>query len=83
MVYISSTRPDLYFLKIVEFSHYNEYGVGGGSRARDATKINDVSTSQNENQYVPRGNASNDSTRNQVRSNRGSIGLRQRIIPPV
>ena len=27
MVQISSTRPDLYFLKIMEFSHYNEYGV--------------------------------------------------------
>ena len=27
MVQISSTRPDLYFLKIVKFSHYNEYDV--------------------------------------------------------
>ena len=27
MVQISSTLRDLYFLKIVEFSHYNEYGV--------------------------------------------------------
>ena len=27
MVQISSTQPDLYFLKIMEFSHYNEYGV--------------------------------------------------------
>ena len=27
MVKINSTRLDLYFLKIMEFSHYNEYGV--------------------------------------------------------
>ena len=53
-------------------------GLGGGSRARDATTINDAGTSQNESQSVPPGNASNDSTRNQVRSNRGSIGLGQR-----
>ena len=29
VVQIRSTRPDLYFLKIMEFSHYNEYGVCG------------------------------------------------------
>ena len=54
--------------------------LGGGSRARDATTINDVGTSQNKNQFVPCENAANDSTRNQVRSNCGSIGLGQRII---
>ena len=27
VVQISLTRPNLYFLRIVEFSHYNEYGV--------------------------------------------------------
>ena len=54
-------------------------GLGGGSRTRDATTINDASTSQNESQSVPCGNASNDSTRNQVRSNCGSIGPGQRI----
>ena len=39
-------------------------GFGGGCRARDATTINDASTSQNESQSVPCGNATNDSTRN-------------------
>ena len=54
-------------------------GLGGGSRARDATTINDASTSQNESQYVPCENAPNESTTNQVRSNHGSIGVGQRI----
>ena len=39
-------------------------GLRGGSKARDATTINDVGTSQNESQSIPRGNASNNSTRN-------------------
>ena len=56
-----------------------DIGLGGGSRTRDVTTINDADTSQNESQSVPCGNASNDSTRNQVRSNRGSIGSDQRI----
>ena len=54
-------------------------GLGGGSRAKDATTINDTSTSQNESQFIPRRIASNGSTRNQVRSNRESIGPGQRI----
>ena len=47
--------------------------------ARDATTINDAGTSQNESQSFPSGHASNDSTRNQVHSNCGSIGPGQRI----
>ena len=54
-------------------------GLGGGSRARDATTINDADTSQNESQSDPCRNAPNDSTTNQVCSNRGSIGAGQRI----
>ena len=54
-------------------------GLGGGSRARDANTIYDASTSQNESQSVPCGNAPNESTRNQVWSNRGSIRAGQRI----
>ena len=54
-------------------------GLGGGSKARDATTINDAGTSQNESQSVPPRNASNDSTRNQVHSNCESIGSGQRI----
>ena len=54
-------------------------GLGGGSRARDANTIYDVGTSQNESQSVPCGNAPNESTTNQVRSNRGSMGAGQRI----
>ena len=54
-------------------------GLGGGSRARDANTIYDVSTSQNESQSVPCGNAPNESTTNQVRSSRGSMGAGQRI----
>ena len=48
--------------------------------ARDATTINDAGTSQNKSQSVLCGNAPNESTTNQVRSNRGSIGVGQRII---
>ena len=54
-------------------------GLSGGSRARDATTINDAGTSQNESQSIACGNALNESTTNQVRSNRGSIGAGQRI----
>ena len=54
--------------------------LGSGSRARDANTIYDASTSQNISQFVPCGNAPNESTTNQVRSNRGSIGAGQRII---
>ena len=53
--------------------------LGGGSRVRDATTINDAGTSKNESQSVPCVNAPNKSTTNQVRSNRGSIGVGQRI----
>ena len=49
-------------------------GLGGGSRARDATIIYDAGTSQNKSQTVPCGNAPNESTTNQVGSDRGSIG---------
>ena len=54
-------------------------GLGGGSRARDANTIYDAATSQNERQSVPCGNAPNESTTNQVRSSRGSMGAGQRI----
>ena len=54
-------------------------GLGGGSRARDANTIFDAGTSQNESQSVPCGNAPNESTTNQVRSNRGSMEAGQRI----
>ena len=54
-------------------------GLGGGSRARDANTIYDAGTSQNKNQSIPRGNAPNESTTNQVRSNYGSMGAGQRI----
>ena len=54
-------------------------GLGGGSRARDATTIYDTSTSQNESQSIPCGNAPNESTTNQVRSDHGSIRAGQRI----
>ena len=54
-------------------------GLGGGSRVRDANTIYDAGTNQNESQSVPCGNAPNESTTNQVRSNRGSIGAGQRI----
>ena len=32
-----STRPKLYFLKIMEFSHYNEYGVFCGFSRFDSS----------------------------------------------
>ena len=54
-------------------------GLGGGSRARDATTIYNVGTSQNKSQSIPCGNASNESTTNQVRLDHGSIGAGQRI----
>ena len=54
-------------------------GLGCGSRARDANTIYDAGTSQIESQSGPRGNALNESTTNQVRSNRGSMGAGQRI----
>ena len=54
-------------------------GLGGGSRARDATIIYDAGTSQNESQTILCGNAPNESTINQVQSDRGSIGAGQRI----
>ena len=54
-------------------------GLGGGSRARDANTIYDAGTSQNESQSVLCGNAPNESTTNQVGSNRGSMGVGQRI----
>ena len=54
-------------------------GLGGGSRARDANTIYDAGTSQNESQSIPCGNAPNESTTNQVRSSRRSMGVDQRI----
>ena len=54
-------------------------GLGGGSRARDASTIYDAGTSQNKSQSVPCGNAPNESTTNQVRSSRESMGAGQRI----
>ena len=54
-------------------------GLGGGSRARDANTIYDAGTNQNESQSVPCRNAPNESTTNQVRSSRGSMGAGQRI----
>ena len=54
-------------------------GLGGGSRARDANTIYDADTSQNESQSVPCRNAPNESTTNQVRSSRESMGAGQRI----
>ena len=54
-------------------------GLGGGIKVRDATTIYDAGPSQNESQSIPCGNAPNESTTNQVQSNRGSIGAGQRI----
>ena len=56
-----------------------DLGLGDRSKAKDATTINDAGTSQNKNQSIPCGNAPNESTTNQVRSNCGSIEPGQRI----